>query len=65
MSTHVLNIPKLTESEASKMADGARHAFAGHPMDDFMARTFRALKQRRERKSKFQVQPKKGTPQAY
>ena len=60
----VLNIPELTEPEYKKMADGARHAFAGHPMDDFMSHVFRALKERREKHSQFVIKPKKKTPTA-
>lgn len=53
MSKHVLNIPKLTESEMTRFTNGARMAFAGHPMDVFLDHAFKAAKEHHDRKAAF------------
>jgi hypothetical protein len=60
-----IEIPKLGAQEMKHANAGARIAFAGHPMDDFMDRTFAALKQRRSRKSAFIKPVKKNATFTY
>ncbi len=44
-----LELPKISDKEAEKLAQACRLALGDHPMDQFMDRVFEALRERRRR----------------